>query len=103
MGRKATDPRYWDGRVAEVDTKGPGYRGSNQIGNPVLSLKGKFDWGLGRLDMINKFLKKIMIFAVIFDIFLLLSEYRIIRFGAFCLGLKTSEIVYYRLLESFPE
>jgi len=35
-----------------------------------------------------------MLFVVIFDILMLLFEYRIIQFGAFCLGLKTSEIVY---------
>jgi hypothetical protein len=41
-----------------------------------------------------KSLKRIMLFVVIFDILMLLFEYRIIQFGAFCLGLKTSEIVY---------
>jgi len=37
-----------------------------------------------------------MIFTIIFDILMLLCEYRIIEFGAFCLGMKTSEIVYDR-------
>lgn len=46
-----------------------------------------------------KILKRIMILIVIFDILLLLCEFRIIQFGAFCLGLKTSEIVYNRLVE----
>jgi hypothetical protein len=47
----------------------------------------------------NRFLKKIIIFAVIFDILMLLFEYEIIQFGAFCLGLKTSEIVYERTVQ----
>lgn len=42
----------------------------------------------------NRILKRIIIFAVLFDILMLLFEYRIIQFGAFCLGMKTSEIVY---------
>jgi len=47
----------------------------------------------------NRILKRIIIFAVIFDILLLLFEYRIIQFGAFCLGIKTSEIVYERTVQ----
>ncbi len=39
-------------------------------------------------------LKRIMLFVIIFDILMLLFEYRIIQFGAFCLGIKTSQIVY---------
>lgn len=53
--------------------------------------------------MVNKILKKIMIFAVIFDILLLLYEFRIIQFGAFCLGMKTSEIVYDRTVQVTPK
>jgi hypothetical protein len=49
--------------------------------------------------VVNRILKRIMIFAVIFDILLLLCEYRIIEFGAFCLGMKTSEIVYERTVQ----
>lgn len=52
--------------------------------------------------MANKILKRIMIFAIIFDILMLLCEYRIIEFGAFCLGMKTSEIVYERTLKPEP-
>jgi hypothetical protein len=52
---------------------------------------------------INKYLKKIMLFAVIFDILMLLCEYRIIEFGAFCLGMKTSEIVYERTAQVNPK
>jgi hypothetical protein len=47
----------------------------------------------------NRFLKRIIIFAVIFDILMLLFEYRIIQFGAFCLGIKTSEIVHERTVQ----
>jgi hypothetical protein len=47
----------------------------------------------------NRILKRIIIFAVIFDILMLVFEYRIIQFGAFCLGLKTSEIVYERTVQ----
>jgi len=47
----------------------------------------------------NRLLKRIIIFAVIFDILMLLFEYRIIQFGAFCLGIKTSEIVYERTVQ----
>jgi hypothetical protein len=54
---------------------------------------------IGMAKKIRKILKSIMILAVIFDIFLLLFEYRIIQFGAFCLGMKTSEIVYERIVQ----
>jgi hypothetical protein len=47
----------------------------------------------------NRILKRIIIFAVIFDILMLVFEYRIIQFGAFCLGLKTSQIVYERTVQ----
>ena len=47
----------------------------------------------------NRLLKRIIIFAVIFDILMLLFEYRIIQFGAFCLGIKTSEVVYERTVQ----
>ena len=47
----------------------------------------------------NRILKRIIIFAVIFDILMLVFEYRLIQFGAFCLGLKTSEIVYERTVQ----
>jgi hypothetical protein len=53
--------------------------------------------------VVNKILKKIMIFAVIFDILMLLCEYRTIEFGAFCLGMKTSEIVYERTVQVNPK
>jgi hypothetical protein len=52
--------------------------------------------------MAIKKLKKIILFVVIFDIFLLLFEYGIIQFGAFCLGMKTSEIVYSRTTNIIP-
>ena len=45
---------------------------------------------------VNKILKRVMMFAVVLDILMLLCQYRIIEFGAFCLGMKTSEIVYER-------
>jgi hypothetical protein len=51
----------------------------------------------------NKILKRIMLFAVIFDILMLLCEYRIIEFGAFCLGMKTSEIVYEQTVQVNPK
>ncbi len=44
-----------------------------------------------------------MLFAVIFDVLMLLFEYRTIQFGAFCLGMKTSEIVYDRRVEANPK
>jgi len=47
----------------------------------------------------NRLLRRIIIFAVIFDILMLLFEYRIIQFGAFCLGIKTSEIVHERTVQ----
>jgi hypothetical protein len=53
----------------------------------------------GMAKKIRKILKSIMILAVIFDIFLLLFEYRIIQFGAFCLGVKTSQIVHERIVQ----
>jgi len=49
--------------------------------------------------VVKKLLRKIMIFALIFDILLLLCEFRIIQFGAFCLGMKTSQIVYERTVQ----
>ncbi len=48
----------------------------------------------------KKILKKMLIFAVIFDILMILFEYRIIQFGAFCLGMRTSEIVYARTTQT---
>lgn len=51
----------------------------------------------------KRFLKKIMVAAIIFDILLLLFEFRIIQFGAFCLGMKTSEIVYEQTAEVNPK
>ena len=48
---------------------------------------------------IRKKLKSIMILAVIFDIFLLLFEYKTIQLGAFSLGMKTSEIIYERTVQ----
>ena len=48
---------------------------------------------------IKKILKRIMILAVIVDILMLLFEYRIIQFGAFYLGMKTSKIVYERIVQ----
>ena len=47
----------------------------------------------------NRILKRIIIFAVIFDILMLVFEYRIIQFGAFCLGIKTSQIVHERTVQ----
>jgi hypothetical protein len=52
--------------------------------------------------MANKKLRKIILFVVILDIFVLLFEYGIIQFGAFCLGMKTSEIVYGRTADIAP-
>ena len=92
MGRKATDPKCWDSRVAEIEKKRPDYRGFNQVGNPV------FVW-MGEMRIAKRFLKKIMVAAIIFDILLLIFEFRIIQFGAFCLGMKTSEIVYERTVQ----
>jgi hypothetical protein len=51
---------------------------------------------IGMRRKVNKILKRVMMFVVVFDILMLLSQYRIIEFGAFCLGMKTSEIVYER-------
>ncbi len=96
MGRKGTDSRFWESRVAEVDKKGPGYRGFNQVGNSV------FVW-MREMRIAKRFLKKIMVAAIIFDILLLLFEFRTIQFGAFCLGLKTSEIVYERTVQVTPK
>ena len=48
----------------------------------------------------KQILKKMLIFAVIFDILMILFEYRIIQFGAFCLGMKTSEVVYERTAQT---
>jgi len=53
----------------------------------------------GMAKKINKILKRIMVLAVIVDILMLLFEYRVIQFGAFCLGMKTSEIVYERTVQ----
>ncbi len=53
--------------------------------------------------MAIKKLKKIILFVVIFDILMLLCEYGIIQIGAFCLGMKTSEIVYGRRGEVNPK
>ena len=44
-----------------------------------------------------------MVVAIIFDILLLLCEFRIIEFGAFCLGMKTSEIVYEQTVQVNPK
>ena len=44
----------------------------------------------------KKILKKVLLLAVVFDIFMILFEYRTIEFGAFSLGMRTSEIVYAR-------
>jgi hypothetical protein len=52
--------------------------------------------GIREKGMVNKILKRVMMFVVILDVLMLLCEYRIIEFGAFCLGMKTSEIVYER-------
>jgi len=48
-------------------------------------------------------LKGIMLFAVMFDILMLLFEYKTIQFGAFCLGMKTSDIVYDWRAEANPK
>jgi hypothetical protein len=50
-----------------------------------------------------KRLKRILLFVVIFDVFMLLLEYRTIQFGAFCLGMKTSEIVYDWRVDANPK
>jgi hypothetical protein len=76
----------------------PDYRGLNQIGNPVFNSE-KREIGMVKKILKNRILKRIIIFAVIFDILMLLFEYRIIQFGAFCLGLKTFEIVYERTVQ----
>jgi hypothetical protein len=52
--------------------------------------------------MAIKKLKKIILFVVVFDILVLLFEYGIVQFGAFCLGMKTSEIVYSRTTDITP-
>jgi hypothetical protein len=59
--------------------------------------------GGDEVNMGIKNLKRIMLFAVIFDVLMLLFEYRTIQFGAFCLGMKTSEIVYDRRVEANPK
>lgn len=53
--------------------------------------------------MAIKKLRKIILFVVILDILVLLFEYGIIQLGAFCLGMKTSEIVYGRTVEVNPK
>jgi hypothetical protein len=45
---------------------------------------------------VNKILRRVMMFVIVLDILMLLCEYRTIELGAFCLGMKTSEIVYER-------
>jgi hypothetical protein len=57
---------------------------------------------IGRKEMriAKKILKNVLILAVIFDILMILFEYRIIQFGAFCLGMKTSEIVNARTAQT---
>jgi len=47
----------------------------------------------------RKILRTTMIFAIIFDLLLILFEYPTIQFGAFWLGLRTSGIVYDRSLK----
>jgi hypothetical protein len=55
------------------------------------------------MAVLKKFLKKIIIGAVIFDIVMLVCEFRTIQFGAFCLGMKTSEIVYDQAIRMDPK
>jgi hypothetical protein len=43
-----------------------------------------------------------ILLVVILDILMLLFDYGIIQFGAFCLGMKTSEIVYSRTTDVTP-
>lgn len=55
-----------------------------------------------RDKMANKKLRKMILVVVILDILMLLFDYGIIQFGAFCLGMKTSEIVYSRTTDITP-
>lgn len=95
-GGKARIPGSGKAGLPKLIKKGPGYRGFNQIGNSV------FVW-MREMRIAKRFLKKIMVAAIIFDILLLIFEFRIIQFGAFCLGLKTSEIVYERTVQVTPK
>jgi hypothetical protein len=68
--------------------------------NGLLKFLTGLTWSnLGGDGQVRKILKRIIIFAVIFDILFLLYEFRVIQFGAFCLGLKTSEIVHERTVQ----
>ena len=84
-----------DSPIAEAEQKRADSCGYGLAGHAVLGLTEVF---IGRKAMriAKKILKKMLLFAVVFDILMILFEYRTIECGAFSLGIRTSEIVYAR-------